>query len=367
VNRDQLALLEFIRRTKRGVFLHLPLWLTMSICAGLPASEPWLFYGNAAIFALVTVLRVALTLRADALVARHRKAAARVMRVLVFAPCLQWSVLATAANFAGPVHVLMLALQFTTVGLATAGTVVLAIDRFVRIWYPIVAVMPLGLAVLVAQPGPMGLMLFLMDISMILYVSAATRAVHDDYWASLDNRSMLEKRAETLETLSHTDLLTQIPNRLHFEYRLEQAWAAATRERQPLSVLLVDLDHFKTINDTHGHAIGDDCLKAAARALTFGMLRESDLVARWGGEEFIVLLPDTDRETAHSVAERLLGSVGSTRIPCQGGYIGLACSIGVATRYPHGKRNPSSLVKEADRALYEAKNQGRNRVVQAAA
>ncbi len=367
MNREQQALLEFIRRTKRGMFLHLPLWLFMGISDGMTAAQPLLFWGNCAVFALVTALRIVLTRRADVLVARHRRAARRVLRVLIFVPCLQWSVLATTSTFAGPLHALMLPLQFTTVGLATAGTVVLAVDGLVRIWYPILAVIPLGLAILIAQPGSMGVLLALMDVSMVLYVSAASRVVHDDYWAALNSRTLLEKRAKTLETLSNTDVLTQIPNRLHFEDCLEQAWAHAARQHEPLSLLLVDLDHFKKINDTHGHAVGDDCLKAAARALTFGMLRESDLVARWGGEEFIVLLPRTDRDSAQAIAERLLGGIGSTVIPCQGGLISLACSIGVATRYPDGRRDPGSLINEADRALYEAKNQGRNRVVAAAA
>ncbi len=367
MSREQQALLEFIKRAKRGMYLHLPLWLFMGVCVGMTASHPLLFWGNCALFTLVTALRFALTRRADALVERHRKAARRILRALVFVPCVQWSVLATTSAFPGPLHVLMLPLQFTTVGLATAGTVVLAVDGLVRIWYPIIAVIPLGIAVPIAQPGPMGMLLALMDVSMILYVSAASRVVHDDYWAALNGRTLLEKRAKTLETLSNTDVLTQIPNRLHFEDCLEQAWARAAREHEPLSLLLVDLDHFKQINDTHGHAIGDDCLKAAARALTFGVLREADLVARWGGEEFIVLLPDTDRAGAQVIAERLLGGVGSTVIPCQGGNIRLACSIGVATRRPDGRRDAGSLINEADRALYEAKNQGRNRVVAAAA
>jgi diguanylate cyclase (GGDEF)-like protein len=367
VIREQQALLEFIKRTKRGMYLHLPLWLLMGVGVDMTASHALLFWGNCAGFGLVTLLRVALTWRPAALVERHRNAVGRLMRALVFAPCLQWSVLATLSSFEGPLHVLMLPLQFTTVGLATAGTVVLAVDAFVRIWYPILAVMPLGLAVLISQPGPTGPLLALMDLCMILYVAAASRVVHDDYWAALSSRRLLEKRAKKLETLSNTDVLTQIPNRLHFEDCLEQAWAQAAREHQPLSVLLVDLDHFKKINDTHGHAVGDDCLKAAAHALTVGLLRDSDIVARWGGEEFIVLLPDTDLDRARIVAQRLLGGVGGTVIRVKAGVINLACSIGVATRYPDGRRNPSSLIDEADRALYEAKNQGRNRVVATAA
>jgi diguanylate cyclase (GGDEF)-like protein len=368
VDRERQALPEFIRRTKRGVYLHLPLWLFMGICVGMTASHPRLFWSNCAGFGLTTSLRIALTHWADPLMERHRKAVRYVLRALVFAPCLQWSLLATLSTLPGPLHVLMLPLQFTTVGLATAGTVVLAVDGLVRIWYPIVAMIPVGLAYSLQQPGPMGLLFALMNVTTIGYVSSATRVVHDDYWASLESRTLLEKRAQSLEMSSNTDALTQIPNRRYFEDCLEQAWADAAHDRKPLSVLLVDLDHFKRINDTHGHALGDECLKAAARSLTVGLLRETDLVARWGGEEFVVLLPNTDRDRAQTVAQRLLGCIGSTLVPCPVGIIALACSIGVATRYPDdGVPPPSSLIDEADKALYEAKNQGRNRVVATAA
>jgi diguanylate cyclase (GGDEF)-like protein len=367
VNRERQALLEFIQRTNRGMFLHLPLWLLMGACVGMSGSHPRLFWGNCAGFALATLLRAALIVQADALIERHRKTVRRVLRALIFVPCLQWSVLATLSNYGGPLHVLMLPLQFTTVGLATAGTVVLAVDGLVRIWYPIIVMFPSGVAFALDQPGSMRVLFALMNVITILYVWSATRVVHDDYWASLDSRMLLEKRAKLLETSSNTDALTQIPNRRHFEDCLEQAWADAARARQPLSLLLLDLDHFKRINDTHGHAMGDECLKAAARSLTVGMVRDSDLVARWGGEEFVVMLPDTDRDRAQAVAQRLLGGMGSTLIPCESGIIQLACSIGVATRYPDARHRPGGLIIEADKALYQAKHRGRNCVVAAAA
>jgi diguanylate cyclase len=201
----------------------------------------------------------------------------------------------------------------------------------------------------------------------MIYVAAATRLVHNDYWEALEARNLLEQRAKNLETLSTIDVLTKIPNRLHFERCLKEACAQARFEQRPVSVLLVDLDHFKNINDTHGHSIGDECLKAAAQSMVNGMVRDSDSVARWGGEEFVVLLPNADRDAAHTVAQRVLKAVGNTLVPYPGGMVHLACSIGVATLSPNDWREPKNLIEDADRALYEAKAQGRNRVVASAA
>jgi GGDEF domain-containing protein len=348
VKREQQALLEFVKRAKRGMYLHLPLWLVMGLCVDLSAVDPSVFWIDCAGFALLTALRVAFVLRSTALMAEHSQLVRQVMRVLVFMPCLQWSVLALLSTLPGPLHVLMLPLMLVTVGLATAGTVVLSVDGVVRIWFPILALIPVCIGFLLDQPGPTGVLLALMAVMVIVYVSSATRVVHDDYWAALDTRALLEERTRILELLSTTDALTQIPNRLQFEGRLEVALTRAALERHPVSVLLVDLDHFKRINDAHGHLVGDDC------------------VARWGGEEFIVLLPGADRDAAEALAQRLLRGVAGTLIECPNGVVRLSCSIGVATHYPEGSRNSKSLIDEADGALYEAKSAGRNCVVMAA-
>ena len=129
-------------------------------------------------------------------------------------------------------------------------------------------------------------------------------------------------------------------------------------------MLIIDLDHFKKINDTYGHPFGDRCLAAAAQALRDGLQRSADVLARYGGEEFAVLLPGADAHAAQQRgAERLLHGVGSVELMHEGSAVRLACSIGVSTLVPASMSSPSSAVIEADKALYLAKQQGRNRVV----
>jgi len=364
---DQQALRDFVERTRRGVYLHLPLWLLICAFIGVAKDAPWVFWLNCIGFSLATGFRILFLRRSAALIVEKTKIARSTLQILALLPCAHWSLLAVLSTQDGALHPLMLPLILVMVGLATAGAVMLSIDNTMRVWYPIVALAPVGAAHLLYQPGPLNALLAIMTVFVLIYMAAATRLVYSDYWRALEAHNLLEERANHFESLSTTDLLTQIPNRLHFERCLEQAWVQAKYKQQPVSVLLVDLDHFKNINDTHGHSVGDECLKAAAQSMVKGMLRDTDRVARWGGEEFMVLLPNADGDAAHAVAQRVLKSVGSTLIPYPGGMVRLACSIGVATLNPKDRREPKSLIIDADRALYEAKTQGRNCVVASAA
>ncbi|MBP9896691.1 MAG: bacteriohemerythrin [Giesbergeria sp.] len=168
-----------------------------------------------------------------------------------------------------------------------------------------------------------------------------------------------------LEAFSRTDGLLGIANRGYFDERLAQACAAAFRREQPLALLMIDVDHFKQFNDCHGHPKGDACLQAVARAVEDTLTRSTDLVARYGGEELAVILPDTDAEGAATVAARVVANVaalglvhGASQVsPC------VSVSVGVAAQVPPHKYGSTGLVEEADAALYEAKAGGRNRWV----
>jgi diguanylate cyclase (GGDEF)-like protein len=167
-----------------------------------------------------------------------------------------------------------------------------------------------------------------------------------------------EQAYERLRQLSRVDALTGVINRATFEQEMHGALALAQRSETPTALLFLDLDHFKTINDTHGHAVGDAVLVAVARALEERM-RASDRVGRWGGEEFLVLCPDTDGPGARALAETLRRTIAA--IPREGGFR-VSVSIGVAVS-PPGVERAESLVSRADAALYRAKAAGRDRVV----
>lgn len=173
---------------------------------------------------------------------------------------------------------------------------------------------------------------------------------------------------QQLEAQSLTDALTGIANRRRFEAALEDEWRRALREGTPLSLLLVDVDHFKPFNDEHGHPAGDECLRRVARVLTAGSRRAGDLLARYGGEEFVLILPNTTSEAARTHAEQLRAAVADVSMR-EGAPLHVTVSIGAATVDGKDASGDAKtrLVQPADEALYAAKERGRNRVVVAAA
>jgi len=173
------------------------------------------------------------------------------------------------------------------------------------------------------------------------------------------------RRAQTaLEQLATRDGLTGVANRRSFDEKLNNEWKRERRDLGALSLLMIDVDHFKRYNDTYGHQAGDRCLQHIAGALEQAVYRPGDMVARYGGEEFAVILTATDTEGASKVARRILDCIAKLAIPHSNGESGhVTLSIGVSTLLPHSGVTQESLISSADKALYQAKHTGRNRFV----
>ena len=167
-----------------------------------------------------------------------------------------------------------------------------------------------------------------------------------------------------LEALSFKDGLTGIANRRRFDACLELEWASARRSEQPLSVILLDIDFFKQFNDLYGHIAGDQCLTSVAQTLALAIARPRDIAARFGGEEFVILLPETDEVGAQEVAERCQRLVEKLRIPHEKSddnpYVSF--SMGVGTIIPSPDMEPTAFINAVDKLLYTAKQNGRNRI-----
>jgi len=210
-----------------------------------------------------------------------------------------------------------------------------------------------------------------------LWVEAALRVVHDpgagvpsgilnivrDISERKRSEQQLQDAYRAVEALALTDGLTGLANRRRFDQYLATEWRRGMRARQPLSLLMLDVDLFKAYNDSYGHQRGDSCLKQIAESCMDVVSRPGDLVARFGGEEFVVTMPNTESEGAMQVAEEICEALRSRRLPHNGSPLGIVTtSIGCATLVPAFGKHAPDLIAIADYALYAAKHNGRNQV-----
>jgi len=195
-----------------------------------------------------------------------------------------------------------------------------------------------------------------------------------DYIAKPFNEIVVKTRVEThlrilkqmrvIEKFGFIDTLTNIPNRRQFDRDIIREWNRGKRDKKPFSILMIDVDHFKIYNDTHGHQQGDIALQTVAGAITTSLKRATDIAARWGGEEFAVLLPETELDGALKVAEAIRNNVETAMIPGDDGESvhNVTISIGVAPIIPGDDTSIAEIIRRADEALYKAKDAGRNKV-----
>ncbi len=175
-------------------------------------------------------------------------------------------------------------------------------------------------------------------------------------------QQQLEETNEQLHLLSITDGLTGLYNKRQFNDMLADEWSRSRRHQSPLSLIILDIDHFKGYNDTYGHAMGDDCLRKVALTIAATVKRDQDKVARVGGEEFAIILPDTDQEGADLISERVRRCIEDMEIPHEESGVAkyLTTSIGSSSTVPDNAHKVRELITTADSALYDAKACGRN-------
>jgi len=173
----------------------------------------------------------------------------------------------------------------------------------------------------------------------------------------------LENVNHKLAELSTTDALTGVRNRRYFDQMLEREFNRARREREQLSILMLDIDFFKRVNDDYGHQVGDDALRQVSKVLRKIIHRTTDLIARYGGEEFAIILPNTDVSGAYLVAEKIRENIAEQKLKADGIEFSISVSIGLMGDEPSSGDSSDYWLKEADDALYKAKDEGRNKVV----
>jgi len=353
------ALRDLSNRATGGIFMYSLVWLVIAVSYQFPAVFPLFFYLNTTILLVIAAVRI-LHLY---IYKRWPESSVSTMTnwlvyIILFA-ALHWGVMVAWIMFDDKALDVRNMMMVVTAGFAIGGSTTLSISTRIRVFYPVFMFGP-GILVLLNQ-GSSGSWVFAgLILLALIYVHSTTKITHNDYWEAITNQHVAEDRANLMERLSITDQLTQLKNRLYFDKKFDEEWQRSSRMKIPLSILLMDIDNFKEINDTYGHLFGDECLRRIASTISSELLRASDCVARYGGEEFVALLPNTGEAETRAIAEKLVQAVSNVGSKFNDNKIQITCSIGGATTLPDYQDNKEYLLKQADIALYQAKNNGRN-------
>ncbi len=356
------ALKDLTNRAKSGILIYLANWLVLTFTFGLPDSHPYAFALNTAIISAIMLSRLMHNLVTRYYANSHTRALQQWLVITILLGGVHWGLMAAWFIYTPSHPDIRLCMIILSPCFALGGACTLSISNEIRHWFPVLILSPSILAYIYVG-GETYYVLAGLTCFLLLYVSSSSKASHDDYWSAITNNLVAEERATVMEKLSTIDALTQLKNRLYFDNELDQEWKRCMRIGCPISVLMIDLDHFKQINDTHGHIFGDECLRAVALTLASEAKRPSDCVARYGGEEFVILLPNTNERGAEFIASRVLESVARIELTSADQTIQLTCSVGGATMVPEADSRPTELLQRADNALYAAKREGRNRYV----
>lgn len=252
----------------------------------------------------------------------------------------------------------------TAAGLVAGGITFMAVVPLLAYSFQTVIIVPICVAMWYIDKdtiSPAGLLFIIYWGQMALIIKQ--QAKH--HYERLSDHIQLEAHAKEMKAMSERDGLTGLYNHDYFQKTYVKEWRRLCRRDSSLVVLLIDVDHFKTVNDTYGHLIGDQCLKQVAALLAANINRSSDLLARYGGEEFVVLLPDTELHEGLLVAEVLCEKIRSTKLKYKDKHVSVTVSIGAAVVKPTIDGDREEFVQRADDALYRAKNNGRDQVVSA--
>lgn len=367
-NTDYYSLLrirafnDLTNRAKPGIFIYATVWFAIAFALGIHKENTLFFQINSLliiIFFCTRLTHLAFRSKVD------KDNVAKLEGVLVgsiLLGALQWGVMSAWVFYDNQLSTVQAPILIVLAAFAMGGTSTLSISRTIRMYYPCLLFLP-SILFFLWDGKPLSYLYAGLIAASWVYIHVASASAEHDYWQAISNSLIAEERAKDLEKLSVTDPLTQLKNRMYFDAEYEKEWQRSARLKSSISILMIDLDYFKNLNDTYGHLFGDEVLRSVADCLNSNVMRPADCVARYGGEEFIIMLPNTNEEGINIVAQRITRAVSELKFVSDEQPVSVTCSIGGATAHPHPEHDRSNLVKKADIALYEAKESGRNKFI----
>ena len=292
---------------------------------------------------------------------RHESLHKTILIVSVLSTALAWGMgAAFFMLYSEEKDILLLLMLICTVGFCAGGVMSFTPMLYLSTAYNFLMLAP-GIAVVFIKGDEPSLGIAMVMYSIYLFLISLRG--NNEYWTAIENEHLLEEKTRELEIASRTDVLTGLFNRRYFDELFELEWRLSSRRKTPLTLLICDIDHFKKVNDSHGHQAGDEYLKFISRHIQKVFQRETDVVARYGGEEFVILLPDRDANQTRGLAEHLRKKVADAVLEHNGKKIRTTISQGVTSCIPAPGMDRDLLLTRADNALYEAKHAGRNTII----
>ncbi|MBI9092968.1 MAG: GGDEF domain-containing protein [Desulfobacterium sp.] len=349
---------DLMIRSRMGITIYIMLWSIIIFSTGLYRVKPLFSWSVLALFFLISLLRLIQQpyyLRSSA---RHHRFHFICLIINILLPAIIWSALFALSMFK-PIHsefkVLML---LTTTGLCSGGTSSYLPDKRLALTFLAIMLLPTATLLIFFNRGELPTLLI--TLCYFSYMVLVTLKGSNEYQYALMNEAKLEEKSNELKRISETDGLTGAYNRRYFNRIFDIEWKRSSRDGYPLTLIIIDLDHFKKVNDTYGHQAGDEVLKTVTLEFKKAFKRCTDVVVRYGGEEFAILLPGIDSQTALARSESLRRKIESMHVTYEGLTIRTTISAGIASCIPSHSQPSEILLTEADKALYKAKNMGRN-------
>ncbi len=252
-----------------------------------------------------------------------------------------------------------LLMTMCTIGLCAGGALAFIPDLRLSILFSFFMLVPaMGIMIFYQINMPLVISLGIFFIYLCFIAHRGNR----EYWDALGNEFLLEEKSKAHEKISRIDDLTKLYNRRYFDESLSFEWSRSVRLQSPISIIMFDIDDFKRINDNYGHLAGDQYLKATAKMIKKIFKRDTDIIARYGGDEFIALIPNTPLENVCMMAEKVRLEIEAFHLEFEGQTIQASISSGAAICIPDKNDFFQSLISRADKALYQSKTSGRNKV-----